>query len=58
MFVGSEDFLYKAERGYRGWSKGRDLGVQSEKTHFKSIGYQYMKEIWQKVLKERKSNNE
>lgn len=53
MLVGVEDFYYKVGIGYNGWSNGKDLGVQSEKTHFKGMGYQYMKAMWYTAVKEK-----
>ncbi len=56
MYIGSEDFLYKTARGYRGYSKGRDLGVQSEISHWLNSGnfhgYIFIKDIWLKALRE------
>ncbi len=51
MHLGMEDFLFKAARGYHGYSKDRDLGVQSEmKTWLDSgLGYEYQKELWLKA---------
>lgn len=51
MFVGSEDFLYKAGKGFRGYSSGKPKGDVFEADLIQNRGHAYPKEIWQSLLK-------
>lgn len=51
MFVGSEDFLYKAGKGFRGYSSGKPKGDVYEAELISNRGHAYPKEIWQSMLK-------
>ncbi|MBW8332308.1 MAG: hypothetical protein K0M40_09840, partial [Prolixibacteraceae bacterium] len=51
MFVGSEDFLYKAQKGFRGYSSGKPKGDVFEADLISNRGHAYPKEIWQSLLK-------
>lgn len=51
MFVGSEDFLFKAQKGFRGYSSGKPKGDVFEADLISNRGHAYPKEIWQSLLK-------
>lgn len=51
MFVGSEDFLYKASQGFRGYSSGAGKANVYEADLVLTRGTDYVKEIWQKTMK-------
>jgi len=51
MYVGTEDFLYKARHGYIGYEKGKQQTSPVTESSFQDMGYRYHKEIWEKYLK-------
>jgi len=51
MFVGTEDFMYKARHGYIGYEKGHQQTEPKYESNFKTFGYIFQKEIWDKYLK-------
>lgn len=55
MFVGSEDFLYKAAKGFRGYSSGSAKGDLYEADLISVRGHAYPREIWQSYLKKKSS---